>query len=370
MRASGVKFLLLGFCMYFLFAIPGEAKAERFFQKNSTWYEPIADSPGDDPLGAGKIAEYRDTANGGATVFNNSDGWGPTLWRATVSSPTITIMNRWCAENPSQTNCVNPRVWETNGANLNVPFPTGAIPSQNSKTLGCWPNYCSDGKMIIISADGTTSWDLGQAIYFPPDFTGVAPEFRGKLVAKYVAKWDLTGTGVKYPNSYTGGPTEINVPLLQGIVTYNEVVNKGVIDHAIAMSTHMFCSFNHNAIYPSDKYVWTGDGRTLSPDPVNCFKGGERVYLDSSVNCETLNTTYPMEKMVCRALQKYGAIINEVSGHGYSGIQLQQPWGQSWSWAGISPNNFYHIPTDKFHVSLPIYPTSTGNSTSPIPDKK
>jgi hypothetical protein len=242
---------------------------------------------------------------------------------------------------------------------VNVPIPVGAVPSQNQAALDSWPKYSADSKMIVISADGGTVWDFGQAIYFPADFTGVAPEFRGKYATKYMRKWDLTGDGLLYPYDNKFTPTAMKVPLLHGMVTYDEVVNKGVIDHAVAIASHGMCNAAHISIYPSGQ---TWPTQTEFSDSPNCLQGGERFYLDASVDCDSLATSYLAEKMVCKALQTYGGIFMENDGHGYSAVYFQNPYGQSWSWSGIKPGMLSNIPADKLRISLPIYPSKKGNS--------
>jgi hypothetical protein len=343
-----------------LFIMPGEAGADRFFQTNSTWYEPISNSPGDDPYSSGKIAWIR-TYDSSFAANNN---WAPTIWRASSSTPTTTVINKYCVKDPNSSGCTtNPPPWVTQGWNLNIPIPPGALPAQNAATLACWPNYCSDGKMIIISADGNTIWELGNGVYFPPDFTGVAPEYRGKYAATYLRRWDARGNGVNYPYDWLGAVDDGGVPLSHGLITHNEVVNTRVIDHAVAMTVKpdAVCQAAHNEVYPSGVYLYTDPFRTNTA--VDCVKGGERLYLDSSVNCETISSN-AMVKMVCRTLQTYGGIIMDF---GDSSIYIENEYGKSWSWSGIK-GDLSVIPTDKLRVSLPIYPRNT--SSSPIPASK
>jgi len=344
------KHKLLLFCLSITIVciLPVNARAERFFDTHSTWYEPISNSAGDDPLSAAKIIEL---LKYDPTVITNYE-WAPTIWKADSTTPKTAVLNKRCVANPSDTRCTTPPAWISQGWNLNVPIPAGAVPGQNQTTLDCWPNYCSDGRVVIMSADGKTAWEMAGAVYFPSDFTAVAAEYRGKWAANYFRRWDLTEDGVNYPYDGLGGPTEMKVPLLHGVITYDEVVNEGAINHALAMSVDpgAVCQARHVAVYPSGITIETSPDRTNTQP--GCLKGGERFYLDSSVNCETLNTIYPMVKMVCRALKTYGAIFISF---GDSSIYIENNYGKSWSWNGIK-GGLGVIPFDKLRVSLPIYP--------------
>jgi hypothetical protein len=87
----------------------------------------------------------------------------------------------------------------------------------------------------------------------------------------------------------------------------------------------------------------------------NCIPEGARVQLDPSVNCQALPGITSWEKMVCRALQKYGwyNIDNGSVGEPGFGVQFENPAGEADIYTSIGLRDYTrirHIPLTRLRV--------------------
>ena len=90
------KLLLISLIMSFVFIdifLTNEARAERFFQQDSTWYQQI---PADPKLNANSANHVNDILIN-STVLAANRNWSPTVWKATGTESSRTIYSAWCA---------------------------------------------------------------------------------------------------------------------------------------------------------------------------------------------------------------------------------------------------------------------------------
>ena len=335
---------LLTSLVLFVF-VAGEAYADRFFQRNSTWYEKIPANPIFDPNSTHYI---QDLIQNNSDVLTPSWGeWSVPVYRASGSTAGVTV-NVW---GPMKS------VVEARGWHLNVPIPVGAEPGGGpNKTAACDGPY-HDANMTVISADGRYVWDM-QAV---GHCDGVYHAYR-------LRKWDLTTDGMNYPNDGLGNVRSTASPLLQGLITYDEVVNKGVIDHAICMATWRETGCSHTANYPSgqSRNVAEWCNSQEESDRLPLMKMGERIQLDPSVDCSQV--TYDnFGRIVCKALQEYGMVFCENSGPGYNTLYIENRSKGSnafGDWSGIiQGDSLESIPMNKFRVvRAPCDPNYYGSS--------
>ena len=322
---------LLTSLVLFVF-VAGEAYADRFFQRNSTWYEKIPANPIFDPNSTHYVQDL--IANNTDIITPSVGEWSVPVYRASGSTAGVTV-NVW---GPMKS------VVEARGWHLNVPIPVGAEPGGGpNKTAACDGPY-HDANMTVISADGRYVWDM-QAV---GHCDGVYHAYR-------LRKWDLTTDGMNYPNDGLGNVRSTASPLLQGLITYDEVVNKGVIDHAICMATWRETGCSHTANYPSgqSRNVAEWCNSQEESDRLPLMKMGERIQLDPSVSCENVCSNN-FCRIACKALQDYGMVFCENSGKNYTTIYLENRANGANSygdWAGIvTGSDLVNIPFNKFRV--------------------
>lgn len=189
-----------------------------------------------------------------------------------------------------------------------VPIPGHARPSPGS-----------DGAMAVIDEPGGRVYDFWQA-----------RKVREQWVASWGAVNPLTGTP-------TDGATGAAIPLLAGLVRLTDI-RQGRIEHALTFSSSLAC---HGVFrYPALKT----DGLSRS---VDCIPEGARVQLDPSIDVDRLPGLTVGERMIAKALQKYGAYCRDRGG-ALMAIIFENPAGKPdpypsvglrWDYYGMS-----HIP--------------------------
>lgn len=112
-------------------------------------------------------------------------------------------------------------------------------------------------------------------------------------------------------NGVGGGTT---VSRLAGGVIRTYEIEQGVIDHALGFSTATTCK--GTPYYPA----LYSDG--TNTNQATCLPIGSRWQLDPSINVDALTNITPMEKIVAKALQKYGAYADDTAGT--FGFRLEQ----------------------------------------------
>lgn len=190
-------------------------------------------------------------------------------------------------------------------------------------------NSGSDGKLQVIDLTSGKAYEFWQ---YRNDFA-------------------TTSWGYINPDIHSGdgrpGATGAGISQIAGIVQVAEVVT-GHIDHALTFSTR-FCQGPGDA--PHHRYPATkSDGKWFGPGAV---PEGARVQLDPAVNVDAIPGITTGEKMIARALQKYGAYavdcgVAEMAFGFESPITGLDPYpgiGFEWDYYAMD-----HIPWDRLRV--------------------
>jgi len=301
-------------CVCCCVLLAGIADGEGFFQEHSTWYEPI---PDDAPLlpdsGAFISAIAAINPSLSMTVRPDQMEWSVPIWYAAEDTRgtdvTLTVTG------PS-TDLAEARGW-----NKGVPIPQGAQPAGFARMA---KGEYMDGHMVVVSRDRRSAWDFF-ALHLhvrPP-------------TAVHVRKWDLTGDGINQDPPLYGSCRESPVPLLHGLVTYEEV-KAGRISHALAFGAPRQ---EGEAVYPC----------IMPPTLMGHARVGYRLQLDPSIDLDAMPLPNGA-RTIARALQEYGMIYVEVTGGGSNVLYLEdltlkeQQWdeldvGEGWL-PGISMSQF------------------------------
>jgi hypothetical protein len=326
---------LLMFLIFSVLLIIGEASADQFFKTPSTWYEKIPVNPKIMPNSSNYIDDMIINSNSLMTEYRE---WSIPIFYADNKTPitTVTLKNpttkygQWMLQNH----------WN------DIPIPDNAIPSNSQ-----------DGYCVIINIDTNEAWDMARVTKNGDSWS-----------ADVTRKWDLTTeTGdwsPKDPYDMHGAARVSGVPLLKGLITYNEI-KKGVIDHALAFGYHTTKKENHWGIYPAYKYNSGGSERPWA------MIEGMRLQLNPSVDCSALDLNR-YGQLVCKALQEYGMILTIQSGPGYNNLMAESLENKPESWVGII-GSLKAIPLNQFRVVEPvcsdcsICPNCVTTPTSDIP---
>ena len=151
---------------------------------------------------------------------------------------------------------------------------------------GARPHTGSDGAMVVVDEQEQLSYEFWQVRRVGPLWT-----------TSFGAINPLDGSG------WGGAATGSGASRLAGLVRLEEV-ERGVIDHALALQTDNACSGTFRA--PAIKT----DGRSTRPD---CVPEGARLRLDPAVDLDRLGLP-PAHHAIARALQVYGGYVVDVGG--------------------------------------------------------
>ena len=289
--------------------------AGHFFRQQSTWYEPI---PADARVAANSVL-YVDRVRRNSTLLSAAykDWTVPVFYAQEDTTPVpVPVKKTTLTE------------WNT------VPIPPEALPDMNTER--CAGRY-SDGHMVVVSADRHWAWDFYQA-----------SRCNGIWKAAWIRRWDLTTDGVNQPYDGQGSCRVAKVPLLQGLITYNEVVNEGAINHAIAFAT--WSNAASTGWYPT--HISTVESADDKDPWANIL--GMRYQLDPGFNCEVTGWNN-FNKIVCRALQKYGMIYVENAGRWNNAIYAENLVNKPVSWDGIITSAI-PVPWDRMRIVEPVLP--------------
>ncbi|MGN7157517.1 hypothetical protein ACTHRK_15630 [Dietzia cercidiphylli] len=206
------------------------------------------------------------------------------------------------------------------------PFAIGPTPIPD----GARPHTGSDGAMVVVDEQAQLSYEFWQArrmaTYWETSFGAVNP---------------LGGSG------WAGAATGAGASRLGGVVRLAEI-ERGVIDHALALQSNNACAGSFRA--PAIKT----DGRSERPD---CVQEGSRLRLDPALNLNELDLS-PAHRAIARAFQVYGGYVVDVGGAPLSiSFELAQDAegtypgevyrraGLSWDYDGLTP-----IPWDRLQL--------------------
>jgi len=289
---------------------------DRFFIQNSTWYEKIPENP--------QILERQSctSENFITDVLSNSQiltisyrEWSVPIWYAQEDTPSQKV-------EVSYPEGKQPQEWHW------VPIPPEAQPAA-----------ADDAHMVIMSHDHQYAWDFWHALKHSDGYWS-ADAFR---------RWDLTGDGINSPYDGMGSSRVAPVPLLHGLITYDEIVNKGYINHALAFS-YSQAKRNSPGVYPCET---SNNGYC---DRECCLWLGFRLQLNPDLDLDSLNLN-GASKIIAKALQEYGMIFVENNGVGYNSIYAENLDAKAETWSGILDGSIVNIPLDQFRIVEPILPS-------------
>lgn len=286
----------------------------RFFQAMSTWYTPLTPANTVVHPQSQSIINYLSSIT--ASLGTSTGAWSHPIFYAAVDTPIVKV---GISGNPTAAMLG----WDL------VPIPVDARPSSQT-----------DGHLVIISSDKRTCWELYQA----RRISGT------QYAAARMRRWDLLQDGVQSPSDRLGAVRQFPAPLLHGLVTYEEM-QRGVIDHALAMTAHSQGT-NFWAPYP-------GEVNLSGQDQVNVNSGvmaGQRLQLDPLLDLATLNLP-PHGLTIARALQVYGGLITDGSDRASFDVYFEncdaRPDGVRWG--STLAGALYNIPKQKLRiVSSPV----------------
>jgi hypothetical protein len=251
-----------------------------FFGAGSSWWRPTDLNPSIDPQSASIAAAF--TAAGTYRVLDN-EAYGTSLYTADAQTPRYSV---------TITQLGADKYGDNDLAHTLVPIPNGATPSSGT-----------DGKLVIIDRAANKVYDLWQA-----------QQVGSAWQASWGGIYPLDGDGSSHNVTYGTGPdqagwmlpvsrsTGSGISTLGGNVTLADVT-AGSINHALAFSSDIACS---SFRFPAT----ASDGHAAGV----CLPEGGHVQLDPSVNLAAIPGISPIELMVGRALQTYGAYCTDVGG--------------------------------------------------------
>jgi hypothetical protein len=196
--------------------------------------------------------------------------------------------------------------------------------------------------MSIIGYDGLYVWDFFRAV----------KDSSGNWSASSMRRWEKSGTGYVAPYDSQGSPRACPSSHLHGLITYDDIVNKGYIDHALTFSYWGEKKAPHWGLEPCKAY------RAGVSDRQWAMLLGERIQLDPTLDLDSLNLK-PAAKIIARAMQEYGMIFAINCGQGCNAVYAEDLTGKPYSWSGIlSSGDLANIPLNRLRVLEPIIPPS------------
>jgi hypothetical protein len=232
-------------------------KPTRLFADASPWNTRIAADAAVDPQSAAIVSEVLNSSK----LIVNVDllSFGQPFFTATASTPRVTLRGS----------------------------PIGAIPLDPA-----WnPNDGSDSKLNVVDPATHTIYEL-------QGYEPASNSVTWAVVHNYE-----TGLGDGYPpNGELVGPTGSGMSQAAGTIRTADL-ESGKIDHALSFVTSApVAGFRYPASH-SDATT-TGVG----------IQEGMRVQLDPSVDVNAIHGLTPAERMIAKALQKYGAFCSDNGG--------------------------------------------------------
>jgi hypothetical protein len=299
------------------------ADAGRVYQTHNTWHEKI---PSDPKIMENSANYVNDILINSTRLSINLSEWSVPIWQASPSDPvvTVTITN----SNESVRNAIINNGWNV------LPMPPAA------RSAGMETTSYRDRHMSIIGYDGLYIWD----------FFGAKKDSSGNWFASSMRRWEKSGTGYVAPYDSQGTVRACPSSLLHGLITYDDIVNKGYIDHALIFSYWGEKKEAHWGLEPCQAY------RTGVSDRQWAMLLGERIQLDPALDLDSLNLK-PAAKIIARAMQEYGMIFAENCGVGCNAVYAEDLTGKPYSWSGIlSAGDLANIPLNRLRVLEPLIP--------------
>jgi hypothetical protein len=283
---------------------PGGQDFPRPFADSSFWNQPIGPSAQVDPNSGGMIAEsivpYAADAN-----LSKSDQWGIPV---AYANPQNQIYRVLCLKF---------------GCDTDVSFRL-PVYTQNDGEV--------DAHLVVLDAGSSDEMDAWEATYDRPRDSWTAG-------SRYLTSSD--GWGANCPQGdRCGGAVAAGFAALGGVVRPAEIA-QGHIDHALALmipyvrSGFIACPATNS------------DGEHSDPDAI---PEGARLQLDPSFDVDA--QSWPKwERVVARALQDYGAYVEDVGGTLAVRAESNLLRGyDAWALAGVGSTDLSDIPWSKVRV--------------------
>jgi len=292
------------------------AKPRRFFSDDSFWNQPIPARPEIDPLSDHFISLLKKEPSGHRFVIN-CNGFTVPVYQANATTAVYTVKERGPLE--ARKSGLDPKSRRYRrlssfghgpGFGKDVPIPDGAVPDPNS-----------DAHIAIVDWSRMLCWDMFAAKKLPDgtwaSYTGMVYRLDGPGVFRSSDFPVRDGDSIHF----YGPGRAAGVPIIAGLIRYDEV-KAGEIRHKIAAATR----FNalKEFVFPA---TWT-DGHLPGGIPE-----GAVIQLDPNLDLTQLDML-PGEKIVAKALQKYGMV--NVDNAGGSVLYAEGLYGhKDKSWDGI-----------------------------------
>ena len=289
-----------------------EASPARLFAPESVWNAPLAD---DAPLDAASdvlVRTLRDTV-----AQNVAAGWGPWIERGGTSPLYVAP-----AGQPTVRVQLDPGTWKLG---LQQAFEAVPIPENAKPALG------PDAHMTVWQPSTDRLWEFFKARELED---GWHANFGGAIAS--VSRFPGYYTEDAWPGlSQTyWGATATSLPVVAGTIMVDEL-RAGVIPHALALNIPWA---------RPNVYSWPAqrtDGMSTDPDAI---PEGARFRLDPTLDLGKLALP-PMTRMMAEAVQRYGMIVRDQTGHAISFFAENtaqsgtEPYtGRGGFFGGLTPN--------------------------------
>ncbi len=320
------------------FKVKGETatakKPRRFFSDDSFWNQPLPENPEIDPKSDYWLGLLKTEPTGNRFGINTTDFAIP-VYEVDSYTPTYDVkrlapimVKRRGLEPGNRRYERTSRFNHGPGFGKDVPIPDNATPDPET-----------DHHMAIVDWKRMMVWDMWYTEKQPDgswaSFTGMVYPLDGPGVFNREDFDAKTGESIHFH----GPGRAAGVPIIAGLIMYDEV-QAGEIRHKLSFATR----FNalQEFVFPA---AWT-DGRTKGGIPE-----GAVIQLDPNLDLEQFDLL-PGEKVVARALQKYGMV--NVDNAGGSPIYAEGLYGHpDKSWDGVLrewDGGINDIPLDHYRV--------------------
>ncbi|MEZ5788055.1 MAG: hypothetical protein R3D62_16635 [Xanthobacteraceae bacterium] len=251
--------------------------------------------PSGPPVALGPNADL-----GGRRLLPDDSGWNQDISKDPVDPNSAKILSRIGLDKPLHPDFGTE--WE--GAPIGIPYvvvpmnqpkvpvtfeyadesDAGPYPIPPDAPIEGGPAGKGDRHVIVLNRDSWTLYELYNA----------SPDGKGGWKADSGAVWDLEQNQVR-PDGWTSADAA-GLPILPGLVRYDEVVGKGAIEHALRFTVQK----TRRAYVPPASH-WASE----STDP-NLPPMGMRVRLKADYDISGFS---PEAQVILRALQTYGMIL-------------------------------------------------------------
>ena len=298
--------VVLGVLAVTMGVAPG-VQAARPFSATSVWNTPIGPAPVLDSLSALRIVDLTTLMNtstqAGKPPALNYKSWSTTVYYVNSSAPKLPLVI-------TGTGTKNQRLQQLIDAHGGVPFPAGAEPSDEN-----------DAQITVVNTDTGTLYEFFEASTPAQNADGRWHASTGGIIFDhrldpgYFSRNSWPGLGLN--EGWNWGANATSLPMLGGLITLEDL-QTGVVNHALHAATPATCK--NEIWFPAQR-----NDAGASQAHASCMPEGARLQLDPSVNVETDPAfAHPLVKMIGRAAQQYGIIVNDTTGGNFA-FESQDP---------------------------------------------